>query len=208
MNIRIAVLIPTFFRYKGLKRTLESLRQTAPFVWPVVIAEPDDIYAGKLTSEYRATFVKCMERRKGPTYAWNTGLAAEPNYGAYILGADDCYYLPNWLEELEIVLSNCGGSGLIGLNDGSFTQHYLMTRDFIVEHCGGVFAIPHYRAWFLDLEAVERAKAVNKYFISPNSKIVHDWHGSASPNYAKQAAALFEERKAKGFPNDFPPIIK
>jgi GT2 family glycosyltransferase len=205
-DINIAILVPTYFRPVGLRRLLQSLRETAPAVHPVIAAEPDDRKAPSIAREFNATFVMCQSRR-GAMAAWNLALATAPSYDAYILGADDCYYLPGWYEEMINALNEHGGSGLFALNDGTATSHFLMTRDFIIEHNGGVMAIPHYRGWYLDWEACERAKRVGKYFFVEEAKIVHDRQGSASKTHADQSLALYKQRLAANFPNDFPSII-
>jgi GT2 family glycosyltransferase len=204
--VKIAILVPTYFRPQGLRRLLQSLKDTAPDVHPVVAAEPDDRKAPPIAKEFGAIFVVCLPRR-GAAAAWNLALATAPNFDAYILGADDCYYLPGWYEEMIIALNEHDNSGLFALNDGTSTQHFLMTRDFIIEHNGGVMAIPHYRGWYLDWEACERAKRAGKYFFVEGAKIVHDRQGSASKTHASQSLALYKQRLAANFPNDFPSII-
>ena len=204
--MNIAILIPTFFRARKLTRLLQSLADTAPAVHPVIAAEIDDGKARMIASKFDASFTTCLPRR-GSGHAWNLALAIEPNFDAYILGADDCYYLPGWYDAMLKCISDNGGSGLFGLNDGTGTQHFLMTKDFIIEHNGGVMVTPHYRGWFQDAEACGRAKLAGKYFFAIDAHIVHDWHGSATNHYANEGERLFKARQAAGFPNDFPPVL-
>lgn len=205
--MNIAILIPTYFRSHKLHKLLQSLKDTSPLVHPVVVAEPDDEQAPKLAARYGATFSTCPPRR-GSGAAWNLALAIAPDFDAYILGADDCYYLPGWYEAMVKCMDDNGGSGLFALNDGTGTQHYLMTRDFIIEHNGGVMVMPYYKGWFQDIEACARARRVGKYFFAIDAKIVHNWHGSATNHYEAAGKRLFTQREAAGFPDDFPPILE
>ena len=206
--MNVAILIPTFFRPRKLRRLLQSLKDTAPAVHPVVVAEPDDRQAPGIASEFGATFAFCPQHRQGSVYAWNLALSIEPDYDAYILGADDCYYLPGWYEEMIKTIEANGGSGLFALNDGTSCQHFLMTREFIIGYNGGVMAIPHYSGWFLDFESCDRAERIGKRFFAENARIVHEWHGSATKINKKRDRATYEARKAAGFPDDFPPILE
>ena len=205
--MNIAILIPTYFRSSKLRRLLQSLKDTAPLVHPVVVAEPDDGYARVIAKNFGATFATCLPRQ-GSGYAWNYALSIAPNYDAYILGADDCYYLPGWYEAMLKCMDDNGGSGLFALNDKTGTQHYLMTRDFIINHNGGVMVMPYYKGWYQDMEACARARRVGLYFFAIDAKIVHDWHGSATNHFEKDGRKLFEKRQAAGFPDDFQPILE
>ena len=205
--MRIAILIPTYFRPAGLRRLLQSLRNTAPEIYPVVVAEPGDEQASVIANSFGAIFAYCPPPHKsGPK--WNFALSIASNFDAYILGSDDTYYLPGWYEEMVKSLEENDNSGLFALNDGTSCQHYLMTRDFMVEHHGGVMAVPHYSGWSLDIEAVERASRVGKYFFVEKARLVHDWHGSATRIKCNRDKAIFEARKAVGFPDDFESIIE
>jgi len=204
--MNIAILIPTYFRPQGLRKILQSLKDTSPLVHPVVVAEPDDTTAPLICKKFPATFTTCPPRR-GAGYSWNLALATAPNFDAYILGADDCYYLPGWYEAMIKCIDDNGGSGLFGLNDGTGVQHYLMTRDFIIQHNGGVMAMPYYWGWYMDLESVARARRVGKCFFVIDAKMVHNWHGSATI-IPKGDKTLFDQRRKAGFPDDFPPILE
>ena len=201
------VILPTFYRPEGLLRALQTLRDTAPAVHTVVVAELEDDEAQVIAESFGVFFIQCKLRQRGGVPAWNLGLETKPNYGGYVLGSDDCYYLPGWYEALLKSIDENGGSGLFSLNDNTATSHYLMTRDFIVKHHGGVMAVPHYTGWYLDWEACERARSAGKYFFAEQAKIVHDWNGSAFRVKCKKDARIFKMRRENGFPNDFAPII-
>lgn len=205
--MNIAILIPTFFRHKGLRRALQTLNDTAHDVHSVVITEPDDWKASLTAEEFRVQSVACPAARRGSGQAWNLGLATAPGFDAYILGSDDCYYLPGWYEGLTDCMKLNGNSGLFGLNDGTGIQHFCMTRDFIIDYNGGVMVMPYYRGWYQDFEACERARRAGKYFFAEGAKIVHAWRGSATRNYAKLGKILYEQRLAEGFPDNYPPVL-
>lgn len=206
--MNIAIIVPTFFRLHGLRRALQTLQDTAPAVHPIVVREKDDAEAEIIARQFDASIVTCPLSRRGSVPAWNLGLATEPNHDAYILGADDCYYLPGWYEALVQCVEENGGSGLFALNDGTDIQHYMMTRDFIIEHHGGVMAVPHYSGWSLDFEACARAERAGLRFFAREAHIVHDWHGSASKISFKNDRETFYLREADGFPDDFDAIVQ
>jgi GT2 family glycosyltransferase len=215
----IAALIPTLNRPDGLRRVLQSLRDTAPSVVPVVAADMDDTTAQAIATEHGAVLAVIPETRRGCAYAWNAALRAAPAYDVYVIASDDCEFTPGWLEASLAALAKLGGSGLVGFNDGkkraeSLAVLYLMTRDFITEHHGGVAAVPHYFTWGVDTEAIMRAQAVDKYVKALDAKVLHHWGGpKADSTYAMGAEhrdetkRIYGERRDSGFPDDFERII-
>jgi GT2 family glycosyltransferase len=207
--MKTVVLIPTYYRTEGLRRLLQSLRDTAPRIKSVVVAEPLDKKAGGVAKEFGAVFVESVAPQKS-VYGWNLALTHALNFDAYVLGADDTYYAPGWYEESVKALKKIGGSGLVGFSGDEgrpCSEHYLMTRDFMIEHHGGVMAIPCYTGWYVDWEAVERAKRVGKFAFAKKAVVHHDWHGSATNNFAHEGLSLYREREAAGFPDNFDPIL-
>ena len=219
----ICVLIPTRKRPLQLRRVLASLLDTAPTMPCVIIGDPDDTETHKfwMESPVQFIYVQTSAPKQGCVAAWNVGLASYPNASAYILGADDIIFMPGWYGAMIAALDKIGGSGLVGFNDGrkngnvANSTHYLMTRDFIIQHHGGVMAVPHYTAEMIDLEACERAKKAGKYIWAENAHVYHDWQGGPYGDETYRLAwdrrgdnqKLYEERKAKGFPDDFPSIL-
>jgi GT2 family glycosyltransferase len=216
----VAALTPTLHRPEGLRRVLQSLKDTAPDVVAVVACDPDDHFAHTIAERYGAIHVTIQEARAGCAHAWNIALLAYPDADAYILGSDDAIFTPGWYEAALAALAKIGGSGLVGFNDRrkdkkALAVHYMMTRDFIVEHHGGVMAVPHYKSWGLDTEACQRAIAAGKYIKCLEAIVIHDWRGPSGDDtyrmgleYRKNVKELYEAREAAGFPDDFEPIIK
>lgn len=230
--MKIVVCIPTFFRPYGLRRILQSIKDTVAFdnvkgleVIGSVANEADDKEAAKIVKQYGAILATCPKPRNGTCNAWNTAMAAAPDGDAYFLGSDDLYFMYGcWTEAVKQIEADYG---LIGFNDNDIRElrvdkrklkvirnpdyicHYLLTRDFIIKHQGGVMAIPHYDGWWPDVEACMRAKAVNKLIHALDANIKHDWKGAAGRGgqYEKNKA-IYEARKRRGFPDDFKAIIK
>jgi hypothetical protein len=220
----IACLIPTLFRPAGLTRVLKSLKETAPEVHCVVARDPDDTEAFVIASLFGAQIVTMPEKRMGCHPPWNAALRAAPDYQAYILGADDFYFTPGWLEEtLRVLETELHGSGLVGFNDmrknalKHCTTHFLVTRDFIIDYQGGVMAFECYQCDYTDLESDRRARRAGKWAWAQNARVPHDWRGKvdlddiayklARPKRDAQEA-IYKAREAAGFPDDQEPILK
>ena len=215
----IAALIPTFYRPQGLTRVLLSLEETAPRVVPVVAVEADDHEGLEIALSFGAQVGICELPKQGCSYAWNTALKAYPSADVYVIGSDDSVFVTGWLEAALVALSSMGGSGLVGFNshwkNTDLAFHYMMTRDFMIKYHGGVAAVPHYSAWCVDDEACLRAKSAGKWKKALDSYVEHEWKkngmdegyilGKQRRNDNKK---IFYERKARKFPDDFPPIIK
>lgn len=215
----IAVLLPTLHRPEGLRLALQSIRDTAPSVNIVVARDADDIHAKDIADEFGAMCVTCAESRMGCAYAWNTALRACPNADMYVLGSDDAVFLSGWLKEGLEYLNKIDGSGLVGLKTKEYGKYelsafYLMTRDFIINHHGGVAAVPHYASWFVDAEACGRAQKAGCYAKTTRRVVVHNWRGPNGDEAYRLAnkrrqenRKIYEDRKSRGFPDDFKPII-
>lgn len=221
--MNIAVLLPTIYRKEGLKRTLESLFATTQnhSLHVVIARELDDCEAMDVCYEYDARVMEavCPKEKQGPAYAWNTALRKAQFYDAYFLASDDMEFCPSWLDEIMFVY-NKSQKGLIGVNDGTgkyeragFCTFYFMTRSFVRNVNGGVVCCPHYFADFTDVEVIERAKKVNEFAYASESRIVHHWREVDDEAYRrgdarrKEARKIYEDRKAKGFPNDHERIV-
>jgi glycosyltransferase involved in cell wall biosynthesis len=225
--MKIAILIPTIYRPDGLRRSLQSLKDTTSHidnVHAIVAAEDDDVDALTIAHEYRASFTICEKYRNGPAEGWNTALKAAIDYDAYFTGSDDIEFTPGWLDEvLRVLHDELNDSGLVGINDGRWKRakvmqmcatHYLMTRDFIIDHMGGVAAQPFYHADFTDMEACARARRVGKFAWAENALVRHHWNGphgdlgyDRATEQRPRMKPLYEKRKEMNFPNDFEAIL-
>ena len=223
--MKIAVLTPTINRPAGLRRSLKSLKATAPTCTPVVAAEKGDAQARNIAAEFGAIFTVVSEPLAGGAKAWNDALRAAPDFDAYFTGSDDIEYTPGWLEEvLRLLDVDLKGSGLVGINDNRWGRdkvekmcatHYLMTRDFVIEHMGGVAAQPFYFCDWTDMEATARARRAGKFTWAEKAVVKHLWDGpKGDPAYIRAAKMrpavrlIWNDRKERGFPDDFEPIIK
>jgi GT2 family glycosyltransferase len=223
--MKTAILIPTFYRSKGLNRALSSLRKnTLEFDIDIfVIAEKDDIESILISNQWDAMFTTCDKKEQGPGYAWNVGLKFAENiyqYNYYFLGSDDMSFEANWLEEaLQIMIEKLPGGGVVGINEqqgkfqrAGFCPYYLMSRDYIRDHNGGIAAYP-YPADFTDIETCIRAKRINKFAYAPNSKVNHHWRETMDKGYKKaiskqsEAKKMYEKRYKDNFPDDIERII-
>jgi GT2 family glycosyltransferase len=214
----ITALIPTFHRPEGLRKVLQSLCETAPEVKIVVAIEPDDPQAAEISAEFNADIAVCQAPRLGCSNAWNEALRVRPDDDIYVIAADDCIFKKGWLREALKALKKLDGSGLVAFKSGNredMGDHYLMTRDFMIQHHGGVAAIPHYTSWCLDDEAQLRAKRAGKWIHAKDAVVVHN-----HPKHSQDACyvmgrelrdhnrAIYHERQAAGWPDDFEPILR
>jgi glycosyltransferase involved in cell wall biosynthesis len=218
--MNLCILLATLHRPEGLRRALDNLETTAPDARIVIAADGDDHEAHQIAIERGAKLVICREKRRGPAYAWNEALRIAPNYDAYVLGSDDCIFQPGWLEIATAKLAEIGGSGFVGLRSKKYghkdlSAFYLMTRDFIVRYHGGVAAVPHYTSWYIDAEASGRAQLAGCYTKTDEVLVIHDWRGPdgdeayrIGSERREENKALYEQRRAAGFPDDFPRILE
>lgn len=223
MELNTVVLIPTIHRPDGLRRSLQTLKDTCGLPASVA-ADPGDKQAEEIAREFGATFSYCDAPKLGGANGWNQAMRNAPSYNGYFLGSDDIVFMPGWYDAVLRVLEEIGGDGLVGINDGRWKKakvykmcatHYLMTRKFIIEHNGGVAACPFYRCDWTDMEANERARRAGKWGWAEDALVTHIWLGPDSDEgyrnataFREQAKLIYGERKAKGFKNDFQPIIK
>ena len=152
--------------------------------------------------------------------AWNMGLRHAT--GEYIVfAANDLVPRAGWLDEaLRVMRSLPNGSGLVGLNTGdhdTLATHFMVSRGFIKGYLGGVLAIPHYHHCFTDNEVNERARRAGRYAYAEGARIDHR-HPSRGKREADECDAYagqwfavdqttFEDRKARGFPDDYEAVI-
>lgn len=194
----------------------------------VTIAEDADTYgiSLKLARKYNTDGVvikpKVHISPKGAIFSWNQGLKhADGNY--IIPMHDDVWPEVGWAQiALTSHLNHVDGNGMIGLNDGHLDGNTLATqvmydRKFCIEHLNGSIACPHYHYLFIDNEFNERAKRAGKFYWEKEAYLIHNHpsHGTRKPdvNDSEHASVwqidekLFNERKEKGFPDNWEPFI-
>jgi len=214
----ISIILPTLNRADQLVRNLRILRENSRTTLEiVVILDKEDTeskykllaYFNEEVKEY--FIVKIMEGHPSPVEKWNEG--AKLSSGEWLmLGADDVEWTPAWD---DISLKTFPNKGFLALRDFAdskkvFEPHFMATRQWLKMYNGGVLAIPHYKHWYLDLEIALRAgkhyevsQAVlpHKHVIwgtAPNDKT----YKRAKPYYEIDSQ-IFDDRRKRGFPNDF-----
>lgn len=233
--MKLAVCIPTFFRPYGLRRVLQSIKDTVAFdgvpdltVDVVVTRDPEDKEAPAIALAYKAQMVVLPESHQGGAYGWNHALAVALDYDAYVLGSDDIYFMYGvWTETLK---QFAAGFGFVGFNDNSIRElrvdrksgyiirnqkwvtHFAMTREFIIKYNGGVLAIPKYTMWNLDIETSQRAKRAGQFVHALDANIKHDWKDTADSDLksarGKKDKIMYDWRESQDFLDDFEAIIK
>lgn len=215
----ISVLFPTTGRPQRAAACLKQLHETAKDI-EVVAAVDADPETCQAIGPYVQTLIYSPTYR-GCSAAWNDCLreaAGDP----VVFSADDLIWHPGWLEAALGKLAEFpGGWGMVGFNDGHWGEelatHYLMSRRFITEVLGGRIAWEFYRHSFNDLEVNERAKEAGRYLWAEDSHVYHqhwlygdrdrDATDTRFLNDHAEAKAMFDQRKAAGFPNDYEPVI-
>lgn len=212
--MRTAALIPTIYRPDGLRIALQSLRNTASDVVPVVACEQDDTEAPKIAEEFGAVLAVCEQYRAGCAYGWNTALRAAQDFELYVIASDDVEFLDGWLENAMIALQKMDNSGLVGLRGNEaqeLSDFYMMSRDFIIKSHGGVAAVPHYEVWGVDTEACMRARRARKYTVTKKQCVTHHrklYQPKLPPFDVRQKTNwIYSTRERQGFPNDFEAIL-
>ena len=136
---------------------------------------------------------------------------AAGNYICFI--GDDTDPQENFLSRaMWDMVVELNSNGLVGLNDKSgrtLSIHWVASRSML-ESLGGEFFHTGYNHCFCDVELMERAKALNKYYYSPTAVVLHN-HPQFDPKikrdehyiraYSNQKAdkALFYQRKKNGW---------
>lgn len=226
-----SILMPTYNRAARLRDALDSLAPTIAGLSNVeviiVYNEPDHASAWAIVDRVgRFQRIKAIPHDKDDTSAvrgWNKALDyIDSDSQACMLAADDLIFHSGWLQAADAAYVEFGHEDvLIGLNDGrthQFATHYIMTRKFIVLHHGGVMAVPKYKSWYLDVEASEIAKQAGRFLYVPEALVEHRHYGNRKapidPTYEKGSIKYgdidrqtYNQRKAQGFPKDYPPII-
>jgi len=158
----------------------------------------------------------------GPIAAWNDGLRKAS--GEYIcFWSDDLKPHEGFLDKaLPCFQQFPDGVGYVAFNDlhnkpEVLTTHYIAHRQYIVRFQGGVLAYPCYHRLFNDTESMCRARAAGRFAYAPDAIAEHlhpacgkrptdRWDQLMTAAWSHDYA-MFQCRRARGFPNDFPPVI-
>lgn len=216
----ISVLLPTTGRPDRAEACIRQLRATAD-VEIVCAVDCDPESARRLAPLVDKLLVATFYR--GCSQAWNDCLA-EASGDPIVFAADDLEWHEGWLEAALAKLAEFDdGWGMVGFNDGHWdgnelATHYLMSRRFVIEVLGGVVAWDFYEHSFNDVEVNERGKLANRYRWAEDALVYHEhWTFGDRPQDAtddrmlagyERSQAKFNERRAAGFPTDYPPVIR
>lgn len=137
---------------------------------------------------------------------------------------DDQIFHENWLDyALDSHDKHLQGYGVVGMNDLAYDGNlqvatmFMFDRPYCKEVMGGVFAPPWYHYYCIDSEWNEKAKLNGRFYWDSRSKVehLHSAHGKRPVDsvdeekiyYSERDTEIFENRKSRGFPIDYPPTI-
>lgn len=217
--MKISLILPTAHRPNKLLRTLKNIHDTTDpsNIETIVIVDQEDLETKlilKGISSLPMNPSKWIVAEGSPTgiQKWNLG-AKLSSYPWLMLHSDDVLMPVDWYEKVK----NTVNHGFIALPDQfsnkAFEPFYLAHREWLKDHQGGVFCVPHYHSWGIDLEICARAKALGHYVVA-NTSFQHLHHlfsrevkldstYQRAQKYQREDIELFNRRKLAGFPNDF-----
>jgi len=144
--MRVNIIIPAYMRFKSLKRTMKSIRESDhKDIYTIIIMDgfQDERYEQFKDDE---TEVRQNVERKGWIYSMNETLKhlcdsppQHPLESGYFYGADDIVFYPDCISRLVKAMKEIfpTGDGLV-----STKQHLILSREKIKpKKCGGAFAL-------------------------------------------------------------------
>ena len=225
----ISLLLPTCKRPHLLGHMLASLRDTTlGYELEVIAIVDDDIVSANIAMEYKC-IVEHAPYRRGALNCWNRALklATETSPNDLIVPCgDDQIFHPGWLGyAIEAHKTILNGYGVVGMNDLAYNGNtqvatmFAFDRRYCKEVMGGVFAPPMYSYYCIDLEWNDKAKMNGRFFWEERSKVehIHSAHGKRlvdsldrekmDSGWMETDNKIFADRKARGFPVEWSPII-
>lgn len=215
----VCVVMPTMGRTEQARACVARICDTAPQAAVVVVTRDNREVFESTGLPGQVRYCDAADELTA-VQKWNYGLKCALGFDAYVLGADDLWPQDGWLDAALEAASL--GFGFVGLNDchtdgAQLATHFLVTRDFIASHLGGVLCVPHYRAWYLDVEATARAKRAHQFAYAVNARVdhrhVHWGKAEMDETYRRGYAVhrydmlIHAARERAGYPNDYVPII-
>lgn len=214
----VSIIIPSLNRPLQLQRCIHRLIETSQshLIEIICVLDTGDDDSAHAVSQL-AVEVLAVTAGASPVEKWNAG-ASIAKGGHLVFAADDLYWGMGWLAKAVQALSVLGGSGMVGFNDlaqdgNALATHFLVTRDYAVGSWGGVLAVPHYRSYFCDVEATERAIRDNRYIFAEDAIVEHRHYlwGKAAVDSTYRLSernivsdkAIYHRRRERGFPNDY-----
>lgn len=230
MENHLSIILPTM--RQRVFDVLEQYRKTTHYPTEIVVVTENqalavdiDQYLYKKSNDIFRVKLVYHTDRLGALKAWNVGL--EKATGKYIFpSGDDQWPYDNWfLKALGYHNFELAGYGMVGFNDLNLDGNtqvattVMYDRQFCKDILGGVSAYEHYHYYCVDIELNERAKQAGKFYWAKDAIVEHlhcsngkreqDWIDDErlKNNYNKLDWEIYEDRKNKGFPNNFVSII-
>lgn len=202
--MNLSIVIPSLNRPILLHNTVCRLLETAPGAEIIVVSESPE---GAV--EFLPQIVYLQE---GGTGIEKGNLGAKVARGDWLLGAsDDLLWSSEWYQ-IALATPN---KGFIGLQDGEippadFSPHIMASREWLRTYNGGVLGVPHYKSWYVDIEACEKAKLSGTYAYTPKQVVTHlrnfvadDSTHAKGRQFHEADHRTFLKRQSENYPNDF-----
>lgn len=225
----ISIIVATMNRPRMLYRMLQSLYSTTANheIEIVIVVDEDDESLGVIDLWWRTDrrfVVDYSPKRRGALVAWNRALTLCQG-DIIVPTGDDQIFHPHWIEHaLESHKEKLGGYGMVGMNDLAYNGNtqlatmWLFDRQYCKDVMGGIFAPPCYKYYCVDSEWNEKAKSLGHFYWDERSKVehLHSAHGkrpvdevdlSKDTSWMAEDNKVFADRKARGFPIEWSPII-
>jgi glycosyltransferase involved in cell wall biosynthesis len=222
----ISIIVPTCQRAGMFEKMLFSIYDTTREDEREIIAVIDGDYeSAKIAALMGCNVIDFSKEKRGALFCWNHGL--QLSSGDMICpSGDDQIFHDGWLDyALESHTGQLGGYGVVGMNDLAYNGNtqlatmFIFDRQFCKDHLGGVIAPPVYKYYCVDSEINAKAKSLDKFYWDERAVVehLHSAHGKRpvdahdqeriDNHYAEIDNALFEQRKAQGFPIMWEPVI-
>lgn len=225
--MKVSIFVASCGRWQMFDDMLASLNGTIPDgVKAEVVAVIDqDEETYRVASYYHVNIVDFSDKKRGALWSWNRALQLSSGDILVPTGDDQKFY-PNWLEyALESHRGRLGGYGVVGMNDLAYDGNkqlatmFLFDRQYCKDVMGGIFAPPMYHYYCIDSEWNDKAKSIGRFFWDERSIVehLHSAHGKRplddldreklDAGWSELDNKTFQNRKARGFPVTWQPII-
>lgn len=209
----ISIILPTRKRHKLLSDLLINIHSTTDLPYElIVLVDNDDIESTRIAMGNGVSVI--INNPMNAVEKWNIGAKCS-EYEYLFPAADDIILPKNWA---SIALSTPNHSGFIAIPDKLSTPDrfyepfFLVNKAWLRRYQGGVFMVPHYKSWGVDVEICARAQESGTFTRSTsaldhnhpvfNTAEYDDTYNRAKP-FWQIDVDLFHSRAEKGFPNDF-----
>lgn len=226
---RVSVILPSSWRVERLVSCVERLWATVRGfdVECIVVTEDEDSSTALRSAQNdRLRVVELPqwfgEWRPRALEAWNLG-ASVATGTVLVLGADDLWWFHGWIGEMmEQMAGLPDGEGMVGFNDlhhdgNRLSTHFAVGRQFAIETLGGCLVCPRYQHYYVDQEAMARAKRAGRFTWASNAVVEHlhpvfktaptDRLYEGTKRFFDADSEMFLARARLGWPDDFEAVI-